>query len=220
MQCRSRGSFPLLSSVSSSSTWASLLTPDTRMMLMSLSQQKACSSVKWICSAMSSSSSSSVARTHRTTLSGSLRGMSRGGGDRVHVSSALHININIIISEVKAAVLLWKMIRYLHIHEFGGLVHAHRETVLPLGHDQQLLQGRAHRLHPAQTHTHGLETWPTPVVTPETCTRTGLRTGSSPAPRVIVRHELKSRTFSRSSSVRSLPPESCWRQTDNPPGPE
>lgn len=41
----------------------------------------------------------------------------------------------------------------LHIHEFGGLVDSHREAVLPLSRDQQLLQGLTHRLHPAEKHS-------------------------------------------------------------------
>lgn len=79
-QCRSRGSVP--TPASSSSNWVSRVIPDSRRMLTSLSQQNAWRSVKWICSAMSPSSSSSVASTHRTTLSGSLRGGEGGrGGD-------------------------------------------------------------------------------------------------------------------------------------------
>lgn len=40
---------------------------------------------------------------------------------------------------------------YLHIHELGGLVHPHREAVLPLRRDQQLLHSLTHSLHPAET---------------------------------------------------------------------
>lgn len=46
----------------------------TLRMLMSFSQQNAWIRVKWICKATSLTSSSSVARMHKTTLSGSLEG--------------------------------------------------------------------------------------------------------------------------------------------------
>lgn len=51
---------------------------------------------------------------------------------------------------------------YLHIHEFCGLVDSHRETVLPLSCDQQLLQSLTHRLHPAETRRR-LEMTPKPA---------------------------------------------------------
>lgn len=44
---------------------------------------------------------------------------------------------------------------YLHIHEFGRFVDSHREAVLPLSCDKQLLQSLSHRLHPAQTRRNG-----------------------------------------------------------------
>lgn len=73
MQWRSLGSLALLSvERGSPRTCAKRLMPETRTMLMSMSQQKAWMSVKWIWSATSFSSSSSVAKTQRTTLSGSL----------------------------------------------------------------------------------------------------------------------------------------------------
>lgn len=40
---------------------------------------------------------------------------------------------------------------YLHIHEFGGLVDSHSETIVPLSRDKQLLQSLTHRLHPRET---------------------------------------------------------------------
>lgn len=74
MQWRSLGSLALLSvERGSPRTCAKRLMPETRTMLMSMSQQKAWMSVKWIWSATSFSSSSSVAKTQRTTLSGSLK---------------------------------------------------------------------------------------------------------------------------------------------------
>lgn len=70
MQWRSLcSSWFLLASTEPNSCW-SRWTPDTRRMVRPLSQQKDCSRVKWICSA--TSSASSAARTHSTTLSGSL----------------------------------------------------------------------------------------------------------------------------------------------------
>lgn len=71
MQCRSTGSPPI--GLTPSRISASRLMLFTRKMLMSFSQQKAWINVKWIWRATSWTSSSSVARRHKTTLSGSLR---------------------------------------------------------------------------------------------------------------------------------------------------
>lgn len=79
-QCRSRASAVPWASSGSPSSCARRCMPDTRTMSMSLSQQKDWMSVKWICRAMSPSSSSSMAKRHRTTLSGSLRGQRKGTG--------------------------------------------------------------------------------------------------------------------------------------------
>lgn len=76
-QCRSRASVVPSVSAGSPRSCASLCMPDTLTMSMSLSQQNDWIRVKWICKAMSSSSSSSMARRHKTTLSGSLQ--ERGG---------------------------------------------------------------------------------------------------------------------------------------------
>lgn len=70
MQWRSRGS---PDSSLGPTMAASLATSFTRTMSMSFSQQKAWIRVKWICRAMSPSSSSSVASTQKATLSGSLQ---------------------------------------------------------------------------------------------------------------------------------------------------
>lgn len=71
MQWRSLcSSWFLLASTAPSSCW-SRCTPKTLRMVRPLSQQKDWSRVKWICRA--TSSASSAAKTHRTTLSGSLR---------------------------------------------------------------------------------------------------------------------------------------------------
>lgn len=140
MQWKSRGS-PLSTALGSPSTCARRPRPDTRRMLMSLSQQNACRSVKWICRAISSWSSSSVARTHSTTQSGSLR--VRG----------------IAISEDTAsASLVRKATRtsiYLHIHELCRLVHADGEAVLSLRGHQQLLQRVTHGVHPVKKRAYG-----------------------------------------------------------------
>lgn len=79
-QCRSRASVVPWVSAGSPSSCASRCIPDTRTISISLSQQNDWMRVKWICRAMSSSSSSSMARRHRTTLSGSLRGQRRAMG--------------------------------------------------------------------------------------------------------------------------------------------
>lgn len=70
MQCRSRGS---PESSLGPTMAASLATSFTRTMSMSFSQQKAWIRVKWICKAMSPSSSWSAASTQNATLSGSLQ---------------------------------------------------------------------------------------------------------------------------------------------------
>lgn len=70
MQCRSRGSpASSLAPTMVASFWMSF----TRTMSMSFSQQKAWMRVKWICRAMSPSSSSSAASTQKATISGSLQ---------------------------------------------------------------------------------------------------------------------------------------------------
>lgn len=75
IQCRSTGA-PDSSPVPTIA--ASRCTSPTRTMSMSFSQQNAWIKVKWICSAISPSSSSSAASTQKVTLSGSLRGRARG----------------------------------------------------------------------------------------------------------------------------------------------
>lgn len=77
MQCRSPGA---PASSSAPTIAASRCTSPTRTISMSFSQQNACISVKWICSAMSPSSSSSAASTQKVTLSGSLQGRWEGQG--------------------------------------------------------------------------------------------------------------------------------------------
>lgn len=77
MQCRSPGAPP---SSSAPTIAASLCTSPTRTMSMSFSQQNAWINVKWICSAMSPSSSSSAASTQKVTLSGSLQSRWEGQG--------------------------------------------------------------------------------------------------------------------------------------------
>jgi len=76
MQWRSRGS---PDSSLGPTMAASLATSFTRTMSMSFSQQKAWMRVKWICRAMSPSSSSSAASTQKATLSGSLQQGERRG---------------------------------------------------------------------------------------------------------------------------------------------
>lgn len=73
-QWRSKGSPPLCFPLPPPSISARRRVLLTLRMLMSFSQQKAWMRVKWICRATSWTSSSSVARMHRTTLSGSLKG--------------------------------------------------------------------------------------------------------------------------------------------------
>lgn len=123
-------------------------------MWMSLAQQKAWMSVKWICSAMSSPSASSAASRQSTTLSGSLRGRAAGQRRRpafarlpdtrdpaTPVPPSLHPRPR---SRGTAGLL------HSRVHELGGLVDAHRQAALPLRRRQQPLQRLAHRAHPGK----------------------------------------------------------------------
>lgn len=89
MQCASLGS-PLSSAPTRSARRAMSL---TRTTLMSLSKQNAWMSVKWICSAMSHSYSSSVASTQNATLSGSLRVEREGDTRSAHVHVKLMLPV-------------------------------------------------------------------------------------------------------------------------------
>lgn len=80
-QCRSMGSPPDFTPPSISASRLMLL---TRRMLMSFSQQKAWIKVKWIWRA--TSSSSSVASRHNTTLSGSLKATTRESCEEKEIS--------------------------------------------------------------------------------------------------------------------------------------
>lgn len=167
MQWRSLWSSWFLLASTEPSSCCSLWTPDTRRMVMPLSQQKACRRVKWICSA--TSSSSSAARTQRTTLSGSLRTekehekMSRWPDADSHMSKIRLNDVNHYTESISSTFSTGDYSRhclgrfqnkYLRIEKFGWLIDADGETVLFQSCNQQLLQSQTDWLRPV-----GVRTW-------------------------------------------------------------
>lgn len=131
-QCRSMGSPPGFTPPSISASRLMLL---TRRMLMSFSQQKAWIKVKWIWRA--TSSSSSEASRHNTTLSGSLeattqRQMSEKG-DLFHAT----------LLDLRGSHGF-----YLHIKWLCCFVDSDSDATLRQCCVQDLLQSFSHRVHP------------------------------------------------------------------------
>lgn len=142
MQWRSPcSSWFLLASTAPSSCW-SRRTPDTLMMVRPLSQQKDWSNVKWICRA--TSSALSAARTHRTTLSGSL-GRKR---ESSYIMSYSHQHMHVWDGYKLFSEMSEKSVFNSRVQKFSWLIDANRQAVLFLSSHQQLLQSQTYSLHP------------------------------------------------------------------------
>lgn len=103
--------------------------------------------VKWICRATSLTSSSSAARTHRTTLSGSLWERER---EALLVYELMHVHVAWVASTQGQLVANFRTATlHLHIERLGSLVDADCNASLWQRRGEDFLQSLGHRVHSA-----------------------------------------------------------------------